>query len=105
MAEHTESAPEFEQDSESKYAGLRMLAVDDEPVFLKTYEKYFGKHGFAVETASSQAQFLELLRSQHHHIILLDYYLDNDKVDGDAMMRLVETHDRDASVIVVTGRP
>src|SRR5690606_34624087 len=39
------------------------------------------------------------------HIILLDYYLDNDKVDGDHLMRMVEQYDRDASVLVVTGRP
>lgn len=93
------------EDSEMKYSGLRMLAVDDEPTFVQTYEKYFSKRGFEVDTASNLKSFERQLRSKHHHIILLDYYLDNDKVDGDQLMRMVEQYDRDASVLVVTGRP
>lgn len=102
--EKTEAAVELE-DSETKYSGLRMLAVDDEPTYLDTYRRYFSKRGFAVDTATTREQFESQLCSRHHHIILLDYYLDSDGVSGEETMRLVEAHDRDASVIVVTGRP
>ena len=94
-----------EELEEQKYAGLRMLAVDDEPTYVETYTKYFGKRGFTVDTAVDLVGFEEQLRRRHHHVILLDYYLDNDGVDGAAMMRMVDSLDRDASVLVVTGRP
>lgn len=87
------------------YSGLRMLAVDDERTFVETYERYFKKHGFEVDIATDLTAFEELLRARHHHVILLDYYLDEDQVDGDTLMRMVEQYDRDASVLVVTGRP
>ena len=90
---------------EELYAGLRMLTVDDERTYIETYKKYFSKRGFEVFTANTVAEFEENLRARHHHVILVDYYLDNDKVDGDRLMQLVEENDRDASVIVVTGRP
>lgn len=101
----TDSAPAVADEAENKYAGLRMLAVDDEPTFVQTYEKYFAKRGFEVDAATDLKSFEKFLKAQHHHIILLDYYLDNDKVDGDHLMRMVEQYDRDASVLVVTGRP
>lgn len=90
---------------EQRYAGLRLLAVDDEATYVNTYERYFQKHGFAVDTAQTLSDFERLLRARHHHVILLDYYLDTDQVDGDTLMRMVEQYDRDASVVVVTGRP
>lgn len=87
------------------YDGLRMLAVDDEKTFVETYRKYFAKRGFQVDVASSLAQFEKHLTARHHHVILLDYYLDADRVDGDELMRRIEQEDRDASVLVITGRP
>ena len=98
-----ESAVLDEQDA--TYSGLRMLCVDDESTYVETYKKYFAKRGFDVDVATSKAEFERLLNVKHHHIIILDYYLDPDKLDGTDMMHMVEQHDRDASVIVVTGRP
>jgi DNA-binding NtrC family response regulator len=91
--------------SELEYSGLRMLCVDDESTFVDTYRRYFAKRGFEVDAATNLSEFDRLLHARHHHVILLDYYLDSDKVDGDHLMGLVEEHDRDASIIVVTGRP
>lgn len=100
-----ESKPIDGDDGESRYAGLRMLAVDDDATFVDTYRKFFSGQGFTVDTATNFAAFEGSLRARHHHVILLDYYLDKDKVDGDTLMRMVDDHDRDASVLVVTGRP
>ncbi len=100
-----ETAVEEAPPVELEYANLRMLCVDDEPTFVETYRKYFGKRGFEVDAASNLSDFEQLVRERHHHVILLDYYLDADKVSGDTLMALVEQHDRDASVLVVTGRP
>lgn len=91
--------------AESEYAGLRMLCVDDESTFVETYRKYFVKRGFEVDIATDLQRFEELLKERHHHVILLDYYLDNDKASGDMLMAMVDQHDKDASVLVVTGRP
>ncbi|QDU60816.1 Alginate biosynthesis transcriptional regulatory protein AlgB [Planctomycetes bacterium Pan216] len=92
-------------DQEQIYDGLRLLTVDDEPTYVETYKKYFAKRGFDVDVASTLASFEKKLKARHHHIILLDYYLDNDDVDGQTLMKLVEQYDRDAAVIVITGRP
>jgi DNA-binding NtrC family response regulator len=92
-------------DAESRYAGLRMLAVDDEPTFVRTYEKHFSQLGFQVDIATSLAEFEDCLRARHHHVILLDYYLDKDKVGGETLMRMVDQYDKDACVLVITGRP
>lgn len=101
----TELAVAEPQTQENEYAGLRMLCVDDEPTFVETYRKYFAKRGFEVDIATNARDFEELLRTRHHHVILLDYYLDNDKTSGDVLMAMVEQYDRDASILVVTGRP
>ncbi|MGL5094123.1 MAG: response regulator [Planctomycetia bacterium] len=90
---------------ETPYAGLKLLAVDDEKIYIDTYRKYFGKRGFQVDVADNLSDFEQKLRAVHHHVVLLDYYLDNDKIEGDVMMQMVEQYDRDASVLVVTGRP
>lgn len=101
----TESTIEERTTPELEYSGLRMLCVDDEATFVETYRKYFSKRGFDVAIASNVTEFEQLLKERHHHVVVLDYYLDADKVDGDALMAMVEQHDRDASVLVVTGRP
>lgn len=90
---------------QGEYAGLRMLCVDDESTFVETYRKFFAKRGFEVDIATNVHDFEELLRARHHHVILLDYYLDTDKTSGDVLMAMVEQFDRDASILVVTGRP
>ena len=92
-------------EADRPYEGLRMLAVDDEPTYIETYKKYFAKRGFEVYLARNAKEFEEHLGQRHHHLVVMDYYLDPDKVDGDALMKLVELHDKDAGVIVVTGRP
>ncbi|MFO0947352.1 MAG: response regulator [Planctomycetota bacterium] len=93
------------EELESMYAGLRMLAVDDESTYVEIYSKYFSKRGFTVDIATDLESFEKQLTACHHHIVLLDYYLDDDDVNGDVLMRMVEQHDRDATVLVVTGRP
>ena len=105
VEEQEDVAGAVADEPEELYAGLRMLTVDDERTYVETYKKYFSKRGFEVFTANTVAEFEEHLKARHHHVILVDYYLDNDKVDGDPLMQLVEENDRDASVIVVTGRP
>jgi DNA-binding NtrC family response regulator len=105
MTETVEAPVETTEVVEQPYAGLRLLSVDDERTYIETYRKYFAKRGFEVFIANNVQEFSEHLKARHHHIILLDYYLDNDHVDGDALMQMVEQQDSDASVIVVTGRP
>lgn len=100
----TDEAPARDSE-EPLYAGLRMLAVDDESTYVEIYSKYFGKRGFEVDVAVDLSSFERHLHARHHHVILLDYYLDDDDVNGDILMRMVEQYDRDATVLVVTGRP
>lgn len=102
-----ETKPVVDQDElkDLKYEGLRLLAVDDDRTYVDTYRRYFVKHGFTVDATSTLGEFEDHLRARHHHIVIVDYYLDREGVDGDTLMRMVEQYDRDASVLVVTGRP
>ena len=105
MPSQTKTAEDAAAEQAGRYADLRMLAVDDEPTYTGIYRRYFAKRGFEVDVAGSVAEFEKLLKARHHHIVLLDYYLDADKVDGSVLLTMVEQHDKDAAVLVVTGRP
>ena len=59
MVRTKSSGDEEADDSATKYSGLRMLAVDDEPTFVETYAKYFGDRGFEVDTATNLREFEE----------------------------------------------
>ena len=54
MTETKSEAPTHQPADEAKaiYAGMRMLAVDDDATYVETYRKYFAKRGFSVDVAT-----------------------------------------------------
>ncbi len=53
----------------------RILVVDDEKSIVFALEKYFGQHGFEVDTATDAETARALLRTQSYALAILDVHL------------------------------
>ena len=81
----------------------KIMVVDDEAEVRKLLERFFTRHGFVVQTASSGEQALEILRSKAYQpsIILLDVQMPG--MDGLVTLREIKKIDKQAGVIIMTG--
>ena len=84
-------------------AGESILIVDDTPVNLKLTRILLVNEGYAVVTAASAEEALELLRSYRPRLILADIQLPG--MDGLEMTRLIKQDEatRDIAVIALTA--
>src|ERR1039457_6467223 len=76
-----------------------ILIVDDTPVNLKLTRILLVNEGYAVLTASSGEEALELLRSYHPRLILADIQLPG--MDGLEMTRRIKQDERTRGIAVV----
>ncbi len=81
--------------------GLRVLAVDDNPINLKVLVSLLGKTQCLVETATDGAPALELLRTRHFDLVLMD--CDMPGLDGLATTRALRARGDDTPVVAVTA--
>lgn len=51
---------------------IRVLLVDDDPVFLETFPQYLTPYGFQVFTLNDPRQFWSVLESNHPDVLILD---------------------------------
>jgi DNA-binding NtrC family response regulator len=79
----------------------RLLVVDDEPGITRLIERFAGKIGFEVTTASSGREALEKLGSEKAAVALVDLRMP--EVDGLEVLRRICTADPDCKVILMTG--
>jgi DNA-binding NtrC family response regulator len=80
---------------------LKMMLVDDEERFLSTTRKLLEKKGFAVQTASSGGEALEILRASPVHVVILDVKMPG--MDGVATLREIKRQFPMVEVIMLTG--
>jgi len=78
-----------------------VLLVDDEPNVLMTLQAILEREGYAIATASSGSDALELLRERQFDVVLSDLRLD--EVDGHAILREVRRTSPETATIIVTG--
>ena len=83
--------PATMQLSPEAIAGLRILAVDDEPATLDVLTRVLTEYGARVTPVSSAAQALETLQCTREFDILLSD-LGMPEMDGFALLRTVRTH-------------
>jgi len=57
----------------------RLLFVDDDPGILDGYKFIFENEGFMVDLASDSETMMELLMEKKYDMIILDYYLQDEK--------------------------
>jgi DNA-binding response OmpR family regulator len=80
---------------------IKVLVVDDEPPMVELVRGYLVREGWAVLTAGDGTQALEMVRSEHPDVIVLDLMLPG--VDGVEVCRQLRTIS-DAYVVMLTAK-
>ena len=79
----------------------RILVVDDEPMMADSLKQNLVEEGYAVDTAATGAEAIELFDRGAHHLAICDLQLPD--MDGLAVMRHMKDVRPETEVIVVTG--
>ena len=77
--------------------------VDNDPDICDYMESLLTTAGYSVDTPTSPTRAIEELRSQSHHLVVLDLMMP--KVDGIELLRSIRRFDTDVAVVVLTGYP
>jgi two-component system response regulator (stage 0 sporulation protein F) len=80
----------------------KLLIVDDEADVREFAANFFRKRKIDVRTASSGEEVLGILEAQKPDLILLDIKMSG--IDGVETLRRIKEANKDARVIMVTGR-
>lgn len=82
---------------------LRILSIDDEPDLLDICKRYLEDTGeFAVDTATSAAQAMEMLKTSSYDLILSDYQMAG--MDGITLLKTLRGQGNTLPFILFTGR-
>jgi DNA-binding response OmpR family regulator len=80
---------------------VRILVVDDEPPMVELVRGYLAREGWAVLTAGDGNQAVEVARSEHPDVVILDLMLPG--LDGVEVCRQLRTFS-DAYVVMLTAK-
>jgi len=80
---------------------LKVLAVDDEAVVLKSIEKHLKKGNYTVFLANTAQRGLEVLNEERIDIVLTDLMMP--EIDGLEFMKLAKEKHPDVPIIMITG--
>jgi two-component system response regulator (stage 0 sporulation protein F) len=80
----------------------KLLIVDDEEDVREFAANFFRKRKIDVITASSGEEALNLIKKQKSDLVLLDIRMDG--IDGIETLRRIRESDKNAKVIMITGR-
>lgn len=91
------------KNSAERYAGRRILVVEDDFFVRDIYQKKLGDSGFVVDTAADGLEGMERLRGEIPDLIILDIFMPY--VDGRDMLREIRHHEewKDIPVILLTN--
>jgi CheY-like chemotaxis protein len=78
-----------------------ILVVDDEAPICTLFEKALSRRGYAVDTASSAEQALDMFSKSHYWVVLSDLRLP--EMDGLAMCRKIKDDFPFAVLLAMTG--
>src|SRR5213083_2559285 len=87
--------------TKTKPRGIRVLVVDDEPMMSDSLRQHLAEEGYAVDTAASGAEAIDLFDGGAHHLAICDVQLPD--MDGLEVMRHMKDARPTTEVIVVTG--
>lgn len=80
---------------------IRMMVLDDDSILAASFENYFSRRGYAVTAETDPYKAIEVLRSEKHDILLLDYLMR--PVCGDEVIESIREFDEEIFIILVTG--
>ncbi len=79
----------------------RILVVDDQDEVLCSARSLLERHGYAVLTAASGAQALELFKAHEIDLVLVDYFIPG--MTGEALVREIRRFDPYVQILLQTG--
>jgi len=79
----------------------QILIVDDEPDILSTYQNFFEKRGYVVETAQNGKEGLEKIRNGGFDVAIVDIGMP--EMNGFEMIRRANEEEIDPEWIILTG--
>lgn len=79
----------------------KLLVVDDEEDILNTLSGSLEDEGYEVWTARDGAEAMEVVRTKHPDVILLDIWLPG--MDGIQTLKAIKEFDADIEVVIMTG--
>src|SRR6202163_363210 len=85
----------------TKTRDIRVLVVDDEPMMSDSLRQHLVDEGYAVDTAASGAEAIDLFDTGGHHLVICDLQLPD--MDGLTLLRHMKDARPTTEVIVVTG--
>jgi DNA-binding NtrC family response regulator len=87
--------------TKSKSHNDRILVVDDEPMMTDSLRRHLMDEGYAVDTAASGGEAIDLFDGGAHHLVICDLQLPD--MDGLTLLRHMKDAKPNTEVIVVTG--
>jgi CheY-like chemotaxis protein/DNA-binding XRE family transcriptional regulator len=84
-------------------AEVHILVMDDDPVICDVIREALADREYKLEAVCEPAQMLTRLQAQPYHLILMDYCIPG--LSPEQVFGLVQQHQPDASIIVITGYP
>src|SRR5437016_13894829 len=85
----------------TKTRDIRVLVVDDEPMMSDSLRQHLAEESYAVDTAASGAEAIDLFDGGAHHLVICDLQLPD--MDGLTLLRHMKDAKPSTEVIVVTG--
>ncbi len=89
------------EEKKVEHKDVRILIVDDEPMMSDSLKQNLMEEGYAVDTAATGAEAIELFDQGGHHLAICDLQLPD--MDGLEVMRHMKDARPTTEVIVVTG--
>ena len=87
--------------SKSKNKDIRILVVDDDQAQTDGLRMHLADEGYAVDTASSGSEAIDLFDAGGHHLAICDLHLPD--IDGLTLLRHMKDAKPTTEVIVITG--
>src|SRR5260221_339068 len=85
----------------TKNRDIRVLVVDDEPMMSDSLRQHLAEEGYAVDTAASGAEAIDLFDGGAHHLVICDLQLPD--MDGLTLLRHMKDAKPTTEVIVITA--
>lgn len=79
----------------------KILVVDDEPDITASFQSFFGRRGFLVNTAASGKDALNIIKTSRPDLVFLDLTLP--ELTGKEVLREMRAFDKKTKVIIITG--
>ena len=99
----SEKAKELDAGRMYSAGDVRLLVLDDDPAVGRLVQATLAGHEFSIDIISEPDKVEPTLRGQLYHVVVLDYVLPG--LESEAVLKLVQETQPDASIIVVTAFP